>query len=182
MTRILSVLPSLGFLILAACSSVQPYPEAWGPLPVGGEDNCGHIVGKYTDRGEIPASPAQPSLTQELFGSNTDWQRVRAVSLSFHHSNLLTIAASGDDGHALERVLSQSNGDFHCKEGRLVITDNRWVFSEALAAKETVTIHLYADSDYLITQVQTNAAGTVAVFIPVSGSSTSWYRFRRLPD
>src|SRR5882762_3001771 len=68
-------------LCLAGCTAVNPYPPAWEPLRPSAAVDCKLFQGGYSDKADS-SDNVKPSLTRELFGYNTDWEKATRVDFS----------------------------------------------------------------------------------------------------
>jgi len=174
--------PALLVPLLSGCVFHAPYPAAWPTLPASGAEDCRHFEGSYADRGEIPDSSVQPSLTRELFGYHSEWPGAKRVAFSLTGTEILEIAVWSGDVHLFTRTLTTQTGDFACEAGRLVIHSRRWFAADVVLGRENVRVELSLVGRHLVAQIRTFTAGVIVIIVPVVGSTTNWYRFPRLPE
>ncbi len=172
---------ALPFLFLSGCIYHAAYPDSWPRLSDVPSDDCRQHEGTYADRGEMPDSSLQPSLTRELFGPHTEWLIATRVSFTRPHRELLGITVWSGNQRLFTRTVEAQAGDFVCEAGRLIIHDRRWFAVNVLAGREAVTAELYRSEEFLVVQVRTFNAG-VFIIVPMAGIMTAWYRFKRLDE
>ena len=167
-------------LLLAGCSVVdEPYPARWDPLPPTLPADCLRFQGTYADRGESPAKEPKPSLTRELFGAQSPWEKAVSVEFAFGEQALdIRVAAPG--ANAFSRRLAASSGEFACEGGKLVVRNRRWVTSDLMSGREIVKIEMYQADPQLVARVDETTTGLMFMVVPLSGESVKWYRFPRL--
>ncbi len=170
---------SLAPLFLVACAVAEyPYPVAWEPIVPPPSDSCERLAGRYADRGERDDEPSKPSLTRELFGEFSDWEKATAVELALPRDKVLEITVSGSAGRLFSRTLDES--DFSCRGGRLVVKSRRFILGYIMSGRQHIELELNHGPEQLITQVEELAYGMMFVVFPVVGTARHWYRFRRL--
>jgi hypothetical protein len=177
------LLPLLGIAaaFLTGCAVGElKYPASWEPLPPAASKDCRHFEGAYADRGERPGHPDKPSLTRNLFGHRSGWEKAARVQFSLAAEGELEVTVWGDSDELLIRTLSAQAGDFSCEMGRLTVRDKRWVASELIAGREHATIELNVARDYLVAQVNEVTYGAIFVVVPIAADAMHWYRFPRL--
>ena len=167
-------------LVLAGCTVADdPYPAAWDPLPVG-EASCRGFYGTYADRGESPGHTGRPSLTRELFGPESPWEK--AVSLELEPGeDTLDIRVAAPGAREFSRRLTKQAREFDCQGGKLVVRSRRWVTSDVMSGRESVRIELYRAGPHLVARVDETTTGVMFMVVPLSGESARWYRFQRIP-
>ena len=165
--------------LVAGCSVVdEPYPLAWDP--VAPASDCRRFEGRYADRGESPGQTARPSLTRELFGASSGWEKAASVGLKFRSDDALVVTVSGAEGPPVEHSFSSKEGDFACERGKLVLRQRRWVASDLMSGRESVKIELHGADPYLVAHVHESITGMMFAVVPLSGESARWFRFPRL--
>src|SRR6266404_5369372 len=83
--------------VLVGCAAVNPYPAAWEPLYPSAAADCKPFQGGYSDKADS-SDNVKPSLTRELFGYNTDWERATRVDFSLPRDDALEVTVwSGTD-------------------------------------------------------------------------------------
>jgi len=167
-------------LLLAGCTVADdPYPARWDPLPLAATANCRHFRGTYADRGEAPGQANRPSLTRELFGPDSPWEK--AVSIEFDPADdTLDIRVQAPGATQFSRRLTAKARDFTCEQGKLVVRSRRWVTSDVMSGRETVKIELHQAEQHLVARVDETTTGVMFMVVPLSGESARWYRFQRL--
>jgi hypothetical protein len=167
-------------LLLAGCTVAdEPYPARWDPLPPAATANCSHFRGTYADRGEAPGHSNRPSLTRELFGPDSPWEK--AVSLEFTPADdTLGIRVEAPGAKEFSRQLTTKGREFACEQGKLVVRSRRWVTSDVMSGRETVKIELHQAGQHLVARVDETTTGVMFMVVPLSGESARWYRFQRL--
>ena len=170
---------SLVLLLLACgCTVVDaPYPLTWDPLTASSTD-CAAFRGRYADRGEEPGQSAAPSLTRELFGADSPWEKATVLRFEFPAADRLEVAVDGPKPVA--QSFSAKSGDFRCEGGRLKLRARRWVTSDLMSGRETVTLDLHLADPYLVAHVRESTTGVMFMVVPLSGESARWFRFRKL--
>lgn len=175
-------LKRLGLLaFLAGCSVVDsPYPLAWEPLGAPRAHDCRRFQGTYADRGDAPGQSVRPSLTRELFGPDSPWEKATTVRFDFADEDAIdvTVAAQGVD--PVLRRFSAKNGEFSCDRGKLALNSRRWVASDLMSGREKVKIDLHEAEPFLVAHVQETITGVMFLVVPLSGESARWFRFPRL--
>jgi hypothetical protein len=167
-------------LLVTGCSVAdEPYPLTWDPLPPAASADCAHFRGVYSDRGESPSSPNKPSLTRELFGQESPWEKAVSIELE-PGDGTLDIRVATPAGDAYSRQLTEKAGDFVCNRGTLVVRNRRWVYSDLMSGRESVKIEMHRADRHLVTRVDETTTGVMFMVVPLSGESARWYRFSRL--
>lgn len=165
--------------VVAGCSVVdQPYPLAWDP--VAPAQDCRRFEGSYADRGEAPGQTARPSLTRELFGASSPWEKATSVRLELISEEVLAVTVSGPEAPPAVHSFSAKGGDFACDRGKLVLRQRRWVASDLMSGRESVRIELHGADPYLVAHVHESMTGVMFAVVPLSGESARWFRFPRL--
>lgn len=165
--------------VVAGCSVVdQPYPLAWDPVPPA--QDCRRFEGSYADRGEAPGQTARPSLTRELFGASSPWEKATSVRLELISEEVLAVTVSGPEAPPAVHSFSAKGGDFACDRGKLVLRQRRWVASDLMSGRESVRIELHGADPYLVAHVHESMTGVMFAVVPLSGESARWFRFPRL--
>lgn len=168
-------------VFLAGCTVVdEPYPARWDPLLPPISHDCREFQGTYADRGESPGHATKPSLTRELFGKNSPWEKALAVELQLPSDETLDIHVSAPGANAFSRRLTTRAGDFACDRGKLIVRSRRWVASDLMSGRESVLIEMHRAEPYLVARVNENTTGVMFMVVPLSGESAKWYRFARL--
>ena len=174
----------LGLLLLACaagCAVIdQDYPLAWDPLQQPATADCARFAGSYADRGEAAAAGSEPSLSYGLFGQHSDWKDVRRVELELPEDGVLEITAWDAQKPLFKRRLTTGAGEFECKHGQLVVKSKRWVASDLVSGRESVTIALSRANDKLVAHVKETTYGTIFAVVPIAGTAGHWYRFARI--
>jgi hypothetical protein len=167
-------------LLLAACTVAdEPYPARWDPLPAAASADCRHFHGTYADRGEAPGNPNRPSLTREIFGAESPWEKAVSIELDPADDTLdIRVAAPG--AKEFSRRLTTKAREFACERGKLVVRSRRWVTSDVMSGRETVKIELHQAEQHLVARVDETTTGVMFMVVPLSGESARWYRFQRL--
>lgn len=168
-------------VLLAGCSVADdPYPARWDPLPPATSSNCSQFSGRYADRGESPAHSTRPSLTRELFGKDSPWEKAVSIELDLPSDEALEIRVSAPGAKPFARRLSAKAGEFECERGRLIVHSKRWVASDLMSGRESVTIEMHQAEGYLVTRVNESTMGLMFMVVPLTAESARWYRFARL--
>jgi hypothetical protein len=168
-------------VILAGCSVADaPYPPAWDPPSATPASDCRRFQGTYADRGEAPGQVARASLTRELFGPDSPWERVASLRFDFTPEETLEVTLSGEGLDPVVRRFSAKTDEFRCDRGRLVLRNRRWVVSDLMSGRETVKIDLLEADPFLVTHVHESMTGLMFLVVPLSGESARWFRFARL--
>jgi hypothetical protein len=166
--------------LLAGCSVVdERYPLAWEPLATAPAGDCRRLQGTYADRGEAPGQTARPSLTRELFGADSPWEKASRIRLEFTSEDSLDVTVAGA-GEPLVRAFSAKGGEFRCDRGKLVLQARRWIASDLVSGRESVRIDLHESDPFLVAHVHESMTGVMFMVVPLSGESARWYRFPRL--
>jgi hypothetical protein len=167
--------------LLAGCSVVDaPYPAAWEPLIAAAAQDCLRFQGTYADRGEPTAESLRPSLTRELFGPDSSWEKATSIRFHFATEDALELTVNVQGAEPVVRRLSGKSGEFACKGGTLVVNSRRWVASDLISGRETVKIDMHQADPFLVTHVYEAITGVMFLVVPLSGESARWYRFQRL--
>jgi hypothetical protein len=167
-------------LLVAACAGVNPYPAAWGPLPAPSSTDCKHFEGRYADKADS-SDQIKPSLTRELLGFNTDWEKATRVDFSLPRDDTLEVTVWSGTDNLLTRSFSAAEGELACDAGRLILRNTRWIRADVLLAREKAKLTLHKAGDYLVTEVDDDLTGLFFVIVPIVGSVTNWYRFAKMP-
>ena len=168
-------------LLLAGCSVADdPYPARWDPLPPALYSDCRHFGGTYADRGESAGQTSKPSLTRELFGKDSPWEKAESIRIDVPGDDALDIAVSAPGAKPFSRRLTTKAGDFFCDRGRLTVHSTRWVASDLMSGREKVSIEMHRGERHLLARVNENTTGVMFLVVPLSGESAKWYRFPRL--
>ena len=156
------------FLLLAGCTVAdESYPGRWDPLPPASTANCRHFRGTYADRGEAPGHASRPSLTRELFGPDSPWEK--AVSLELDPGDdTLDIRVQAPGTTEFSRRLTAKARDFACERGKLVVRSRRWVTSDVMSGRETVKIELHQAEQHLVAHVDETTTGVMFMVVPVA--------------
>jgi hypothetical protein len=166
-------------LALGGCSVVdQPYPPAWDPLSPASLSDCRRFEGTYADRGESPGQTARPSLTRELFGEDSPWEKATSVRMELVEDGAVITVQDGDK--PVSRHFSTKEGDFRCQDGKLTVRARRWVTSGLMSGRESVRVDFYAAEPFLVAHVEERVSGVMFIVVPLSGESARWFRFARL--
>jgi hypothetical protein len=169
-------------LLLAGCSVVDaPYPPAWDPLPSRLDSSaldCRRFQGTYADRGEAPDQSAKPSLTRELLGQDSPWEKATSVRFNVVSDDVVEVTVNG--AKPMTHQFSVKAGDLSCERGRLVLRSRRWVTSDLMSGRENVKIDLHQSEPYLVAHVYENTTGLMFMVVPLSGESARWFRFQRV--
>jgi hypothetical protein len=166
-------------LFLGGCSVVdQPYPPAWAPLSQASVSDCRRFEGTYADRGESPGQTARPSLTRELFGEESPWEKATSVRMELVEDGAVITVQDG--GKPVSRHFSIKEGDFRCQDGKLTLRARRWVTSGLMSGRESVRVDLHAAEPFLVAHVEERVSGVMFIVVPLSGESARWFRFPRL--
>lgn len=168
-------------LLLAGCSVAdEPYPLAWGQLPFSPQDDCRRFQGTYADRGEAPVQSARPSLTRELFGPDSFWEKATSVRFDFVSEDSVEVTVDGNGINPVVRRFSAKAGEFRCDRGKLVLRARRWVASDLMSGRESVKIDLHEAEPFLVAHVYESMTGVMFMVVPLSGESARWFRFPRI--
>ena len=169
----------LGFL--SGCSVVDtPYPISWDPIPAPAASDCRQFAGAYADRGEAFGDTARPSLTRELFGADSPWEKASSVRFDFAAEESVEVTVSGEGLKPETRRFSIKTGEARCDRGRLELVARRWVASDLMSGRESVKIELAQADPFLVAHVHESITGVMFLVVPLSGESARWFRFPRL--
>ena len=166
-------------LCLAGCAAVNPYPAAWEPLYPSASVDCKLFQGGYSDKAES-SDHIKPSLTRELFGFNTDWEKATRVDFSMPRDDTLEVTVWSGTDKMMTRTFSAAEGELACDAGRLVLRDTHWTRADVMIAREKAKLTLHRAGNYLVTQVEDDLTGLFFIIVPIMGTTTNWYRFARL--
>ena len=168
-------------VLLAGCSvSDNPYPIAWDPIPAPTAADCRQFEGSYADRGEAYGQTTRPSLTRELFGADSPWEKVTTVRLQFTAEDAVEVTVSAEGLKPETRRFSTKAGEARCDRGTLELRARRWVASDLMSGRESVKIEFSQADPYLVTHVYESITGVMFVVVPLSGESARWFRFARV--
>jgi hypothetical protein len=172
----------LGVLaLLTGCTVADvPYPAAWELLAPAAANDCRRFQGVYADRGEAPGQDLRPSLTRELFGPNSQWEKATSIAFDFNADDALDITVNAKGVEPVVRRFSAKSGEFACDRGKLVLSSRRWVASDLMSGREAVKIDLHQAEPFLVAHVQETITGVMFLVVPLSGESARWFRFPRL--
>ena len=178
MRRLALLLPAF----VAACAVAEyPYPATWDPLVPPREDRCDNFAGVYADRGERGDEPSRPSLTRELFGEFSGWEKASTVQLAMPKDGALDITVGNESGTLFKRTLLRNDRDFACRDGRLMVRDARWIGGYIMSGRQHVEVELNYSARGIVAQVDELSYGVMFIIFPIVGSAKHWYRFERLP-
>jgi len=167
--------------LLAGCRVADnPYPMAWDPIAVPTSSDCRQFEGTYADRGEAYGQTARPSLTRELFGEASPWEKAAAVRLQFAAEDSIEVTVSAEGMKPETRRFSIKAGEARCDRGRLELNARRWVASDLMSGRESVKLEFSQADPYLVTHVYESVTGVMFLVVPLSGESARWFRFQRL--
>lgn len=167
--------------LLAGCSVADsPYPPSWEPLSASPANDCRRFQGTYADRGEAPGQTARPSLTRELFGADSPWEKATSIRFDFTAEDAVDVTVAGEGLAPVVRTFSANAGEFRCDRGKLVLRSRRWVVSGLMSGRETVQIDLLEANPFLVAHVSESMAGVMFMVVPLAGESARWFRFQRL--
>jgi hypothetical protein len=167
-------------LCLVGCTAVNPYPAAWDPLYPSAAADCKLFQGGYSDKADSHDN-VKPSLTRELFGYNTDWEKATRVDFSLARDDMLEVIVWSGTDRLLTRTFSAAEGALACDTGRLILRDTRWTRADVMLAREKAKLTLHRAGDYLVADVEDNMTGLFFVIVPIVGTTTNWYRFAKIP-
>jgi hypothetical protein len=167
--------------LLAGCTVADnPYPIAWDPIPAPAAADCRQFEGTYADRGEAFGQTAKPSLTRELFGASSPWEKVSSIRLEFAAEDSVEVTVAGEGLKPETRRFSLKAGEARCDRGRLELLARRWIASDLMSGRESVKIELNQADPFLVTHVRESTTGVMFLVVPLSGESARWLRFARL--
>jgi hypothetical protein len=177
--------PAKPFAVLLICVAgcavtEQDYPLTWDPLLPPASIDCARFAGSYADRGEAAGRSAEPSLTQGLFGQHSGWKNAQRVDLALPQAGVLEITVWDAQKPLFKRTLIAQAGEFQCKGGQLVVHAKRWVASDLVSGRQSVTIEFNRADGKLVAHVQETTYGTIFAVVPIAGTAAHWYRFARL--
>jgi len=168
------------FALLPGCTVADnPYPIGWDPIPAPAAADCGQFQGTYADRGEAFGQTAKPSLTRELFGASSPWEKVSSVRLEFVAEDSVEVTVAGEGLKPETRRFSLKAGEAGCDRGKLQLVARRWVASDLMSGRESVRIDLEQADPFLVTHVRESITGVMFLVVPLSGESARWLRFAR---
>jgi hypothetical protein len=168
-------------MCVAGCAVTdQEYPLAWDPLQQPATADCARFAGSYADRGEAAGKSGEPSLSYGLFGHHSAWKEVRRVDLALPREDVLQITAWDAEKPLFKRRLTTQAGEFECKAGKLVVHSKRWVASDLVSGRESVTIDFNRADGKLVAHVKETTYGTIFAIVPIAGTAARWYRFSRM--
>jgi len=167
--------------LLAGCTVADtPYPLDWDPIAVPAANDCRHFEGTYADRGEAFGQTSRPSLTRELFGADSPWEKAGSVRLEFATEDSVEVTVSGEGLKPATHRFSIKAGEARCDRGRLTLTAKRWVASDLMSGRESVKIELSQSDPFLVAHVYESITGVMFLVVPLSGESAHWFRFSRV--
>jgi hypothetical protein len=167
--------------LLAGCTVADnPYPIGWDPISAAADADCRQFQGTYADRGEAFGQTAKPSLTRELFGASSPWEKVSSVRLEFAAEDSVEVTVAGEGLQPETLRFSLKAGEARCDRGRLELLARRWVASDLMSGRESVKIELNQADPFLVTHVRESITGVMFLVVPLSGESARWLRFQRL--
>jgi hypothetical protein len=184
MAKPLPFAPGKLALLLAMCAGCavveQDYPAAWDPPLQLATADCARFAGSYADRGEAAGTSGEPSLSYALFGHHSGWKDVRRVDLALPQEGVLEITAWDAEKPLFKRRLTTGAGDFQCKSGQLVVHSKRWVATDVVSGRESLTLELNRTNGKLVAHVEETTYGTIFIVVPIAGRAVHWYRFARI--
>lgn len=174
-------------LVLASCATTDPYPEEWPPVVEAEKGDCSALIGTYNNgysksthdaitmkgglivmligpekRAESPGNKPVTRVTIELPSSD------RLVVQGFNFSELLRQG---------ERRISRTS----CSGKGLAINGKfSGTNAENVLGFISASGHLQrAGNGDLVGRIRSTFTG-IALLVPISSSTTSWYRFRQI--
>jgi hypothetical protein len=136
------------------------------------------LNGTFVNRGEGPDN-WKPNLAA-LLGRTQHSRQADRVTLRTDTASLDARIWAGkqllDEQHFL-----QTQSDFRCENGFLVLTRNYGINRDAVLATERAAILLAMAADALVVKEQLATVGTMFL-IPYAGSMSRWFRFQRVPE
>ena len=172
-----------GCLVLLAGCTVAEYqfPKSWDALRGSASMDCREILGTYADRGESGSPGSEfPSLSLQLLGPNSDWQKATSVSFSFPAEGALQLTVQGKSGPIFSRTLTSKDDEYLCKDGHARVRARRWIATDMVSGRQTVVLEMSGIENYLVTKVNEETYGTLFVLVPIAGTAQHWYRFPRV--
>ncbi len=167
--------------LLAGCTVAdKPYPIDWDPISAPAAEDCRQFEGTYADRGEAFGETERRSLTRELFGASSPWEKAGSVRLEFATEDSVAVTVSGEGMKPETRRFSIKAGEARCDRGRLELAAKRWVASDLMSGRESVKIELNQADPFLVAHVYESVTGVMFLVVPLSGESARWFRFPRL--
>ena len=167
-------------LVVAGCAAVNPYPAAWEPLYPSASADCKLFQGGYSDKGDS-SDNVKPSLTRELFGYNTNWEKATRVDFSLPRDDALEATVWSGTDKMMTHTFSAAEGELACDAGRLILRTTHWTRADVMLAREKAKLTLHSAGDYLVAEVEDDLTGLFFVIVPIVGSVTNWYRFAKVP-
>jgi hypothetical protein len=168
-------------LALAGCTVTDaPYPAGWDPLVQSAASDCRRFQGTFADRGEAPGQTGHASLTRELFGADSPWEKATSIRFDFPADDVVEVTVNATGAKPTTQRFSAKAGEFKCDGGKLVLRNRRWVTSDLMSGRESVKIDLHQADPYLVAHVYESTTGVMFMVVPLSGESVRWFRFPRL--
>ena len=167
-------------LCLLGCAAVNSYPVAWEPLHPSASADCKLFQGGYSDKADSRDN-VKPSLTRELFGYNTDWEKATRVDFSLPRDDALEVTVWSGTDKIMTHTFSAAEGELACDAGQLILRNTRWVRADVIVAREKAKLTLHKAGDYLVAEVEDGLTGLFFIIVPIVGSITNWYRFAKIP-
>ena len=170
---------------LGACVMLPDYPAAWAPVSEAPGKTCPDLAGVYANESADPPGEYLFSLLRGQSGTRHERaaSAINVVSQPAEGSLQVDVHLPGTPAPQYSASFSREKGDFDCDAGWLAF--KRGVDASGQAewtGVSRVAVSLARSSDgFLVARKNVVGAGTVAVLIPVAGTQTTWYRFKRLP-
>lgn len=188
-------------IFLTSCVANDPYPSDWEPLLPQTTNDCGAIEGIYNnynmegitlnnnkEKTYHDYNKAELSFAKLISPYHEDYNELSDIEgpyvrFTLLNSNELEIAILNTNKEVMvAKTLNAEKGDFSCEDGHLVFDPGgNFELSDIAVGYATSSSTVYPTDDYLVVKIKSSGAAMIGVFIPFAGTSTHWYRIRRLP-
>jgi hypothetical protein len=133
----------------------------------------------YADRGEAFGQTARPSLTRELFGADSPWEKAASVRLEFTTEDSVEVTVSGRP-ETRDAPLQPQGGRGTLRPQPADARRQALGRLRHRVGPESVKIELNQSDPFLVTHVYESTTGVMFLVVPLSGESAHWFRFPRL--
>lgn len=162
---------TLASTLLAGCVSTQSLPPTWGAPPLAAGGTCDWLNGDFTDEGQSDGN-YKPSLLLTLGGKRVSHGTTRMLYVA---GAMLKLGTDETGSSAL----TFATADFRCADGVLTLKRSVGHSRDGVLGHEQFNHVLYESNGYLVIKTTSSAMGML-LLIPVAGSDTYFYRFKRV--
>lgn len=156
--------------MLFACTTTEPYPQSWTPLPDEPPGDCniadGYYANRPTDSRDGYRLSSQLSLARDVdFVRFTTDERGSVMLAAVRYGEVIA-----------ERALAGDASRVQCKAGWLLLDASAWVAHPIASGFQGKVVGLLFAHGYLVVKRRDSFAGWVYI-LPAFGRDDSWYRY-----